>query len=116
MEDGKRLENLSWRLWNRETFCCAQPDRLSPPANSFKPHAATTDIPLPDLSSSLESAVSDELDLMPQARPELTRHLSTESRTRGGEKHITPVDLEKIVISIKESQHLERVAEPLALG
>ncbi|KAM0699304.1 hypothetical protein Q7P36_001351 [Cladosporium allicinum] len=109
MEDGKRLENLSWRLWNRETFCCAQPDRLSPPANSFKPHAATTDIPLPDLSSSLESAVSDELDLMPQARPELTRHLSTESRTRGGEKHITPVDLEKIVISIKESQHLERV-------
>jgi hypothetical protein len=110
MEDGKRLENLSWRLWNRETFCCAQPDRLSP-ANSFKPHAATTDIPLPDLSSSLDSAVSDELDdsLMPQARPELTRHLSTESRTRGGEKHITPVDLEKIVISIKESQHLERV-------
>ena len=84
MEDGKRLENLSWRLWNRETFCCAQPDRLSPPA-SFKPHAATADIPLPDLSSSLESAVSDELDdsLVPQARPELTRHLSTESRIRG---------------------------------
>jgi hypothetical protein len=111
MEDGKRLENLSWRLWNRETFCCAQPDRLSPPANSFKPHAATADIPLPDLSSSLDSAVSDELDdsLAPQARPELTRHLSTESRIRGGEKHITPVDLEKIVISIKESQHLERI-------
>lgn len=110
MEDGKRLENLSWRLWNRETFCCAQPDRLSP-QSSCKPHAATTDsIPLPELSSSLESAVSDELDdaPSPQDRPELTRHLSTESRSRA-EQHIRPIDLERIVISIKESQHLERV-------
>ncbi|KAL1584209.1 hypothetical protein WHR41_07232 [Cladosporium halotolerans] len=115
MEDGKRLENLSWRLWNRETFCCAQPDedarpRLSPPsAFAAKPHAATADIPVPDLSSSLESAVSDELDESSQARPELTRHLSSESRSRACEKHITPVDLEKIVISIKESQKLSRV-------
>lgn len=111
MEDGKRLENLSWRLWNRETFCCAQPD-ASPrptPASSYKPHAATTDIPVPELSSSLDSAVSDELEDAPIARPELTRHLSTESRNVAREKHITPVDLEKIVISIKESQHLERV-------
>jgi hypothetical protein len=111
MEDGKRLENLSWRLWNRETFCCAQPDaspRLTPPS-SYKPHAATTDIPVPELSSSLDSAVSDELEDAPSARPELTRHLSTESRNVAREKHITPVDLEKIVISIKESQHLERV-------
>ncbi|KAI5917372.1 hypothetical protein F4810DRAFT_48056 [Camillea tinctor] len=22
VEQGRRLENLSWRLWNRETFCC----------------------------------------------------------------------------------------------
>lgn len=111
MEDGKRLENLSWRLWNRETFCCAQLDTFSPHAPcSHKPRAATTDIPVPELSSSLESAVSDELDeASPEDRPELTRHFSTESRTRGGEKHITAVDLEKIVISIKESQHLERV-------
>lgn len=111
MEDGKRLENLSWRLWNRETFCCAQPDarpRLTPPS-AFKPHAATTDIPVPELSSSLDSAVSDELEDEPATRPELTRHLSTESRNVAREKHITPVDLEKIVISIKESQHLERV-------
>lgn len=118
MEDGKRLENLSWRLWNRETFCCSQPDarpRLSTPsatAFAHKPHAATTDIPVPELSSSLESAVSDELDdssSAAQARPELIRHLSTESKSRACEKHITPVDLEKIVISIKESQKLARV-------
>jgi hypothetical protein len=111
MEDGKRLENLSWRLWNRETFCCAQPDaspRLTSPT-SYKPRTATGDIPVPELSSSLDSAVSDELDDAPSTRPELTRHLSTESRNVAREKHITPVDLEKIVISIKESQHLERV-------
>lgn len=116
MEDGKRLENLSWRLWNRETFCCAQPEpsprrRLTPPA-SYKPRAATGDIPVPELSSSLDSAVSDELEdasCAPSTRPELTRHLSTESRNLAREKHITPVDLEKIVISIKESQHLERI-------
>ncbi|KAG9610539.1 hypothetical protein KCU69_g24596, partial [Aureobasidium melanogenum] len=27
MEDGKRLENLSWRLWNRETFVCSRMPR-----------------------------------------------------------------------------------------
>lgn len=129
MEDGKRLENLSWRLWNRETFCCA-PDSKSPapaalePRCSFstKPHAATGDIPMPELSSSLDSAVSEELDddetssapvatatatatAIPKARPELKRHDSSSyNSSRGREKHITPVDLEKMVQSIKESK------------
>ncbi|RYF39748.1 MAG: DUF1752 domain-containing protein, partial [Cytophagaceae bacterium] len=46
MEDGKRLENLSWRLWNRETFVCSRMPR------------ARKNIPLPALSSSVSS--SDE--------------------------------------------------------
>lgn len=116
LEDGKRLENLSWRLWNRETFCChpqSQPGaRLAPRSSFAKPGAASTDN-IPELSSSLESAVSEELDeascasTLPQARPELRRHLSTESRSR--EKHLSPIDLEKIVQSIKESQQLEPI-------
>lgn len=116
LEDGKRLENLSWRLWNRETFCChpeSQPGARLAPRSSFasKPDAESTDIP--ELSTSLESAVSEELDeascasTLPQARPELRRHLSTESRSR--EKHLSPIDLEKIVQSIKESQQLEPI-------
>lgn len=128
MEDGKRLENLSWRLWNRETFCCA-PElqaRSSAPACSFSaqpPKATATHIPVPELSTSIESAASDDLDdaptssaystRLPKARPELRRNDSASSTSRGREKHITPIDLEKIVISIKETQQLEPIDLPL---
>lgn len=132
IEGGKRLENLSWRLWNRETFCCS-PDvqarsTLSPRCSfAAKPKAATkaatTNIPVPELSSSLESAVSDELDddetsptpatVIPKARPELRRTDSTSSTSRGREKHITPIDLEKIVQSIKTTQHIEPIELPM---
>lgn len=118
MEDGRRLENLSWRLWNRETFCCA-PRRKSR-ASIPVPQAGTTDIPAPELSSSIESASSEELDehfshpqppttTIPKARPEIWRR----DCSRGREKHITPVDLEKIVISIKENQELEPIELPM---
>ncbi|KAK4508300.1 hypothetical protein PRZ48_002038 [Zasmidium cellare] len=131
MEDGKRLENLSWRLWNRETFCCAPASKAARNAPSQRRSlsdaaAASGNLALPALSSSLESATSssdEDLDVdttsstitprIPKARPELRRHESTESsRSRGREKHITPIDLEKIVISIKENQELEPIDLP----
>ncbi|KAK9239682.1 hypothetical protein V1525DRAFT_13835 [Lipomyces kononenkoae] len=46
LENGRRLENLSWRLWNREAF--------------FEPAAASCAPCCPDLSSSVESALSDQ--------------------------------------------------------
>jgi hypothetical protein len=103
MEDGKRLENLSWRLWNRETFVCS---RMPRPRKS---------IPLPALSSSVSSTddLSDDEDVSslqpsPILRPELRRSESSEHRTRGRQQnHITPIDLEKMVISIKEKKSLE---------
>lgn len=130
MEDGKRLENLSWRLWNRETFCCAPEQQarstLSPRCSfAIRSKAATADIPVPELSTSLESASSDDLDVenasprrttattIPKARPELRRTDSMSSTSRGREKHITPIDLEKIVVSIKESKHLEPIELPV---
>jgi hypothetical protein len=110
MEDGKRLENLSWRLWNRETFCCSKE-----PPSIPAPKAAATNIPMPRLSfsSSVDSTSSDDLDVresqsapattrIPKARPELCRA----DCSRGREKHITPIDLENIVISIKQNQEL----------
>jgi hypothetical protein len=121
MKDGKRLENLAWRLWNRETFCCEPRLRgRSIPA----PQTAATDILAPALSSSIESASSDELDehfhpsqsqslpttKIPKARPEICRS----DCSRGREKHISPRDLEKIVISIKENQELEPLELPMA--
>ena len=55
MEEGRRLENLTWRLWTRETFCVA-------PAGS----SDTSAIPLlraesaemPPLSASVESVAT----------------------------------------------------------
>ncbi|EMC99755.1 hypothetical protein BAUCODRAFT_30156 [Baudoinia panamericana UAMH 10762] len=130
MEDGKRLENLSWRLWNRETFCCApesQARSTLSPRCSFtpKPKAATTNIPaVPELSTSFDSAVSDDLNdedmssltatTIPNTRPKLRRDDSTSSTSRGREKHITPIDLEKIVISIKETKQIEPIELPIA--
>lgn len=153
MEDGKRLENLSWRLWNRETFCC-QPDskaraRLlsasSVPAAAARPRTATSDTSLPRLSSSLDSLSSEEEDddddegddvtqrrddattspataddpssstHLPQARPELRQHLADEHSNHPCEKHITPIDLEKIVISIKETQAIEPIDLPMPM-
>jgi len=96
MEDGRRLENLSWRL-----FCCSNP---APRAKN---------IPVPALSSSVsstESGFDDELSSPPSpvVRPAVSSSSDfLDRRTRGHEKHITPIDLEKMVISIQEKKNLE---------
>lgn len=109
MEDGKRLENLSWRLWNRETFCCSPPQKTR---YNLAPRAKQTIPGPPPLSSSVSSNDSDFDDEAasppsPVVRPELRRSDSTDHRSRGHEKHITPIDLEKMVISIQEKKNLE---------
>ncbi|KAK0313675.1 hypothetical protein LTR01_001932 [Friedmanniomyces endolithicus] len=124
IEDGKRLENLSWRLWNRETFCCA-PESQARSLVSLRPKAAATSIPMPALSSSLDSAISDDFEddettsssatCIPKAYPGLRRVDSSSSSTsRGREKHITPIDLEKIVLSIKETRRVEPIELPMS--
>ncbi|KAJ4298974.1 hypothetical protein N0V90_004218 [Kalmusia sp. IMI 367209] len=107
MEDGKRYENMAWRLWSRETFCC-QPDHTEPPRWSFEPKNAA-DEDLPELSSSVgsddsatESAITATTRSNSSSRPDLRRHDSVNSQARG--KHITPIDLEKVVNSIQEKK------------
>ncbi|KAK9495045.1 hypothetical protein V1508DRAFT_240953 [Lipomyces doorenjongii] len=51
LENGRRLENLSWRLWNREAFVA---NNAVPPSSK-----SASCSPCPDLSSSVESASSD---------------------------------------------------------
>lgn len=79
---------------------------------------------VPELSSSLESASSEEefetsspvAPRIASARPDIRRHDGVEtSRSRGHEKHLTPIDLEKIVISIKETKQLEPIELPRPL-
>jgi hypothetical protein len=109
MADGKRLENLSWRIYSRETFCCA-PDLAQSSRLAFdRKRKSSPPQTLPHLSSSVDSDSSDEAleisaRLLP-SRPHLRRLDSTDSRNRK-EKHITSIDLEKIVNTIKEKQDL----------
>jgi hypothetical protein len=110
MEDGKRYENMAWRLWSRETFCC-QPDNLVSPQWSFERQLPAE---MPELSTSvasddsnLDSAITttSRADSTSAPRPDLRRHDSATSQARG--KHLTPIGLEKVVNSIQEKKYLE---------
>lgn len=110
-EDGKRYENMAWRLWSRETFCCA-PDHIFPPRWSLDRPLSSSQSELPELSSSVasddsnsESATSATTRSNSSSRPNLHRHDSANSQARG--KHITPIDLEKVVNSIQEKKTIE---------
>lgn len=124
MEQGRRLENLSWRLWNRETFCCETDDlpsvssstqSLAIASNSSE---ATLNSDLPDLSGSIDSLVSNETAMdsdddeqttatatpLANMRPHIVRQDSGSSTvSRGCERHINPCDLEKMISNIKHT-------------
>lgn len=115
IEGGKRYENLSWRLWNRETFCCPpQPKLAITPAIDVPSRPSAKDIP--ELSASVDSVTSVDSDDShkddspatspePQSSPELQD--SALSRSRGHEKHLTPSALRKMVVNIQEQPELE---------
>ncbi|ORX99617.1 hypothetical protein BCR34DRAFT_495234 [Clohesyomyces aquaticus] len=114
MAEGKRYENMAWRLWSRETFCCA-PDHIFPSRWAFGRRLSDS-AEMPELSSSVASDDSNVETAITAAcssrsnsssRPELRRHDSTESRSRGREKHITPISLEKVVSSIQENRPMK---------
>ena len=122
MEDGKRYENMAWRLWGRETFCCA-PDTKFPPRWSLERQlsihndAAAAAAEVPELSTSVGSddSISEgaltATDRSNSSRPDLRRHDSANSQAREARgKHMTPIDLEKVVHSIQE----KRAIEPLS--
>lgn len=121
LENGRRLENLSWRVWNRETFCCEEPTSATSAAITATPVATVPRKPrrqdsdtysdLPELSSSVESAASD-YDLkelrsdavnIKSSRSCLLRTDSAE-RYRGKEKHMTPVHLVKLMEDLDKSK------------
>ncbi|KAH6640462.1 hypothetical protein F5144DRAFT_94633 [Chaetomium tenue] len=114
---GRRLENLSWRLWNRETFCCEGEELLisscatSQPRDIQYPRETVVE-DLPQLSGSVDSVADEEAvdmstDTTPVdiVRPRIQRQDScASSRSRGRERHITSDELEKMVVSIMEAK------------
>lgn len=116
MDQGRRLENLSWRLWTRETFC-VEPEKSSD--TSVLPLLRSEAGDLPELSASVESAASDQAERIeahikrpkcPDYRPAVVREDCLASLGRGKEKHITSLDLERMVLNIKEKKSLEPLA------
>jgi Protein of unknown function (DUF3295)/Fungal protein of unknown function (DUF1752) len=122
--EGKRLENLSWRLWNRETFCCeAQPHLATTPAIHV-PRRQPSPKEVPSLSSSVDSAASEDTErtrtVRPTTIPRNSEHRPEEaedsalSRSRGKEKHITSFGLEQMIINIKEKTDIEPLSPTIA--
>ncbi|EAW11342.1 uncharacterized protein ACLA_090350 [Aspergillus clavatus NRRL 1] len=118
MEEGRRLENLSWRLWTRETFC-VEPDNSS--NTSVLPLLRSEAGDLPELSASVESAASEQAERIEthlqrakcELKPTVVREDSFSQLGRGKEKHITSLGLERMVLSIKEKKDLEPLASAM---
>ncbi|KAL9610399.1 MAG: hypothetical protein Q9167_004909 [Letrouitia subvulpina] len=118
LEDGRRLENLSWRIWNRETLCCEpQPHLTTTPAIDIS-NTRIYSNDVPELSASVDSVSSDEEDRDTAKNPLQTAPLDIRAPqshklgasfgiSRAKEKHITSLKLEQMVLSIKERKELE---------
>lgn len=121
MEEGRRLENLSWRLWTRETFC-VEPE--SSCDTSVLPLLRSEAGEVPELSASVESAASDEAERIethikraPKSldyKPAVVADDAVMNIGRGKEKHITSLGLERMVLNIKEKKNLEPLSRIVA--
>ncbi|KUL90950.1 hypothetical protein ZTR_00821 [Talaromyces verruculosus] len=109
MEEGRRLENLTWRLWTRETFCVAP---ASESDTSAIPLLRAESSEMPPLSASVESVASVDEDRIEshiksgpvEVKPAV---VGEDALMLGKEKHITSSDLERMVLNIKERKALE---------
>ncbi|KAJ1328005.1 DUF3295 domain-containing protein [Microdochium nivale] len=118
VEQGRRLENLSWRLWNRETFCCETSKAESSPVSIAQSSPLSRPCDLPPLSASLDSANSEDAieDFVDdneshQLRPHVVRQDSCSSnRSRGREAHITSDRLEQMVVHIVNGKENNKIA------
>ncbi|KAF5705936.1 hypothetical protein FGLOB1_7709 [Fusarium globosum] len=103
VEQGRRLENLSWRLWQRETFVVDNEENASPTTPTL-PANIPSDSRTPELSRSVESLVDEEVvdnTRVPEiARPRVRRQDSCASTQSKCERHISSDDFGKMAVSI----------------
>ena len=116
IEDGRRLENLSWRVWSENLCSETQPHLATTPPIYCEPPRWTT-LDVPDLSASVDSISTDE-DEQDEAEnsshtvpmdiqdPRIRDPESRSEPSKGREKHISSLKLERMVVSIKEKQKI----------
>ncbi|KAF4961771.1 hypothetical protein FSARC_10109 [Fusarium sarcochroum] len=113
VEQGRRLENLSWQLWQRETFVVDNEEKTAPTAQTLPQNIPSEPrIPdLPQLSGSVESLVDEEaVDFasvsapLEVARPRVRHQDSCASTRSKRERHISSDDFEKITVSIVQDK------------
>jgi len=122
IEEGKRLENLSWRLWCHESLYCSRPRRTHPSAHRLaqrKLKLGGKDVTkIPHLSSSLDSLdCSTDSETDGQATPVPTPQTcesgsvgtiidTQKHKNKRRDNHITPGHLSQLVTCIKEKKDL----------
>ena len=116
VEQGRRLENLSWRLWQREQLIETEKAKDAIAENSTttttsstltKPVPVANRAPeLPQLSGSVDSVADEDAnDFISESapveiRPRIHRLDSTVSSRSRRDRHISSDDFEKMVVSI----------------
>ncbi|KAH8903170.1 DUF1752-domain-containing protein [Coniochaeta sp. PMI_546] len=110
VDQGRRLENLSWRLWTRETICCDEttaPNSTTLPKQIRQQSRSSPSEDVPELSGSLDSVADEEAvefysetPALEIARPRIRRQDSCASSRSRKDRHITSDDLEKMVATI----------------
>ena len=125
LEEGRRLENLSWRIWNRETLCCeTQPHFSTTPAIGVSRPTPSPE-EMPELSSSIDSVASDASGHRSNQRrattpaldivsPSMRCEASRAKTSTGKERHISSLHLEKMVFTIKEKKELQPLSPSIA--
>ncbi|VTT78627.1 unnamed protein product [Fusarium fujikuroi] len=109
VDQGRRLENLSWRFWQRETFVADNEEKTSPTTQTLPENIASESgiSDLPELSGSVESLLDEEAVQSPPvpaqleiARPRVQCQVSCASTRSKRERHISSDDFGKMAVSI----------------
>ncbi|EXJ89550.1 hypothetical protein A1O3_02617 [Capronia epimyces CBS 606.96] len=96
LKDGPRLENMSWRVWSRESLCVTSID-LSP--------ARSSQVPSLSNSFSSDDSVSEKDSCRSNSRSR-SFDADDSDRSLSKSRHLTPLTLEKIVVTIQEKTEL----------
>ncbi|KAF3936862.1 hypothetical protein ABW19_dt0205399 [Dactylella cylindrospora] len=120
LENGRRLENLSWRLWNQETFYTGTETRFrsslresgtpassSSSTRSRSSTSSTEDVPA--LSSSVESATSN--DRYTQSSVHSNQSTLSRRGSNGKERHINPAGLARLMSNLSNNEVEQLIEE-----